>query len=146
MTITENIYYRIYIFPQAAADAETDRSKFKRIHEECQVDPKTKVSDDFMRRASRGERGDDPNGKAHTLCMSTKMGFQDAHGKVVKAQVKNALSRTIKEEDKLEEATNKCAVDKDDPQDTAQHLWRCVRDAAGPPPPRPHDHAHHEHH
>lgn len=97
-----------------------------------------------MRNAARGEHTHgEEHGKAHGLCMSKKLGFQDEHGKVVKAEVKKVLSRGITDSAKLEAAVAKCAVDKDTPEDSARALWDCIREESGPrgrgPPP-------HEHH
>lgn len=93
-----------------------------------------------MRQGAIGEHVDEPNAKAHTLCMSKKLGLQDEHGKAVKSVIKSGLSRSITDEAKLEEAVNKCSADKDTPEDTAGAIWHCMRDAAGPRRPPPHDH------
>lgn len=101
----------------------------KKAHEFCQADPKTKVSDDYMSKAAKGEAGNEPNVGAHILCMSTQMGYQDANGKPVKERMKKTLGHFITDEAKLEETVNKCAVDKDTNEETARHLWGCMREA-----------------
>lgn len=116
---------------QVFADPESDRNKFKQSHDECQADPKTKVSEDYMKKAARGETPEDPNAGPHTLCMSTKLGYQDASGKVITSKIKDALGHLIKDESKLDEAVKECAVDKDHAEDTAAALWGCMRKVGG---------------
>lgn len=99
----------------------------KKVHDECQADPKTKVSDDYMRKAAAGEKdASESNAKRHELCMSQKLGLMDEHGKVVKAEIRNSLSHVIHDEAKLDEVVNKCSIDKDTPEDTGFDLWVCM--------------------
>lgn len=58
--------------------------------------------------------------------MTTKLGLQDANGKIVKDEIKKALAHRIKDESKLEEAVAKCAVDKDTAEETSGQLWWCM--------------------
>lgn len=69
---------------------------------------------------------------AHILCMSSKFGFVSEDGKVNKDVLKKAFSRGISDHAKLDEAVEKCAVEKGDAQETALALARCIHDHAGP--------------
>lgn len=57
-----------------------------------------------------------------------------------KAKVKEEFADSIPDAAKLDEAVEKCAVDKDKPGDTALALDDCFRDAIGRS-----SHAHHHH-
>lgn len=74
------------------------------------------------------------------LCMATKFGTVNAEGKLDKSKLRQGLSRLISDETKLNEAVDKCSVDKDDAQDTALAVERCVREQAGIA-----GHVHHHH-
>lgn len=99
-----------------------------------------------MKNAAMGKKdASEPNAKSHELCMSQKLGLVDAHGKVVKHEVRETLAHVIKDEAKLEEATNKCCVQRDTPEDTAFDMWVCML-KAGKRPEHPHAHEHDHHH
>lgn len=115
-----------------------------KAHEDCQSDPKTKVSDDYMRNAVSGKKEDsEANARSHELCMSQKLGLIDEHGKVVKSEVETALGKVIKDTAKLEQAVNKCAVDKDTPKNTGFDLWVCMLEVTKPYAPQLQKHHHH---
>lgn len=65
--------------------------------------------------------------------MSKKIGFLSDDGKINKDVLKKAFSHTISDQSKVDEAVAKCAVEKDDPQDTAIALGKCIHDHAGHP-------------
>lgn len=69
---------------------------------------------------------DDPVIKLHALCMTTKLGLQDANGKPVEAKIRKALAVRIKDEAKLNAAVKECTLEKETPGDTASNLWLCI--------------------
>nr|QUP79532.1 odorant binding protein 39 [Monochamus saltuarius] len=114
---------------QGITDEEKER--VKTVHNECQADSKTHIDEELLKKYSKGEHVDKSVVGPHVLCMSTKFGTINAEGKVDKSKLKEALSRVISDETKLNEAVEKCAVDKDDAQDTALALGKCFREQAG---------------
>lgn len=94
-----------------------------------------------MKKLQKGEHVDKSIVGAHLLCMSTKFGFQNEDGKINKETLKKAFSRALSDQSKVDAAVEKCAVEKDDPQDTAIALGTCFRETAGVP-----GGAHHHHH
>lgn len=105
---------------------EWTKENLDKTHNECQQDPNTKLSDDFLNKIRNGEEAEDPNEKAHTMCMAPKLGFVDADGKLIKDEVRKGLALYIKDEDELEKAYADCAVDKEDPEDTPRYVWKCT--------------------
>lgn len=49
----------------------------------------------------------------------------DENGKIQKDEVKSLFMKMLKDDSKAEEATNKCAVDKDTTEETSRHLFKC---------------------
>ncbi|KAJ8924167.1 hypothetical protein NQ315_006951 [Exocentrus adspersus] len=108
--------------------SEDDRKKIKAVHEQCQSDPATKVDNEVLKKYHKGENVDKSIVSAHILCMSTGLGLIDEQGKVKKDNLRKALSRGITDEAKLDEVTEKCAVEKDKAEDTAIGLLKCFRE------------------
>lgn len=136
---------------QAVADDHSLREKLKEARRACQEDPKTKISEDYLK-GHKKNVADEPNAKVHELCIDQKVGVIDAHGKVVKDVLKSSLSSVLREEAKLDAVITKCAVNKDTAEETAFALRDCLRKELKPPagarrpppeghrpPPRHHD-------
>ncbi|XP_018565063.1 B2 protein-like isoform X2 [Anoplophora glabripennis] len=119
--------------------SEEQHERVKKIHSECQADPKTHADDELLKKYHKGEEVDKSIVGAHMLCMSTKFGVIQEDGKINKSALKTSLSRLISDETKLNEAIEKCAVEKDDPKDTALALGKCFREQGGL---RGHEHIH----
>lgn len=58
--------------------------------------------------------------------MTTKMGLQDASGKLVEEKIRESLAVRIKDEAKLNAAVKECAVEKETPVQTSVHIWLCI--------------------
>ncbi|XP_018565035.1 B1 protein [Anoplophora glabripennis] len=110
---------------------DEEREKFKALHNECQADPKSHIDEESLKKYIKGELLDKSVVGSYAFCISKKVGFLNEEGKINKENLKKALGRNISDEAKLNEAVNKCAVEKDDPQDTAIAIGKCFREQAG---------------
>lgn len=115
-----------------------DSKSLTTAHSECQADPKTFIEDEILQKIKQGENVEEA--KAHVVCVITKLELLSGDGKVNKAKVKAELADYFSDEAKLDEVVEKCAVEKDNPEDTALALDNCFRDAVGGS-----SHAHHHH-
>lgn len=82
-----------------------------------------------MEKSLRGQAPEDPNAVAHTVCMSTKLGYIDADGKIVAAKIRERVGPLVNDNDLLEKIVTECAVNKDNVDDTAMALGDCLRKA-----------------
>ncbi|XP_023310155.1 uncharacterized protein LOC108906321 isoform X6 [Anoplophora glabripennis] len=110
---------------------EGQKKRVEKIHIECQADPKTQVDEELLKRYYKGEQFDKSLLGAHMFCMVTKFGVLDEDGKIIKSTLKTTFSRFISDETKLNEAMEKCAVEKNDHKDTALDLVKCFREESG---------------
>nr|AXO78394.1 odorant binding protein 16 [Xylotrechus quadripes]QHI06955.1 odorant-binding protein 9 [Helopeltis theivora] len=113
----------------ASGLTEEQKEKVKIVHKECQDDPATHADENKL---SDSYKGVEVTGLgAHFLCMSKKLGMQKDNGNVDREAIKRKLSDVITVPEKLQEAVDKCAVQKATPEDTAEHVLKCFHDYAG---------------
>ncbi|XP_018565036.1 B1 protein [Anoplophora glabripennis] len=108
---------------------DEEKERLRTLHNEC----KSHIDEETARKFYKGELLDKSVIGSYALCISKKSGFLNEDGKLNKDNLKKALGRAISDEAKLNEVINKCAVEKDDPQDTAISLGNCFRREAGAP-------------
>ncbi|KAJ8955672.1 hypothetical protein NQ318_008541 [Aromia moschata] len=121
---------------------EKQKEKIRTIHAECQADPATNVDEDLLKKAYNDEPAEGPQLRAHVLCMSKKLGLQKDNGDLDKDTLRLQLSRAISDEAKLNQAVDKCGVQKDNPEATAAAILKCFHDYVGHVL---HDHGQHLH-
>ncbi|KAJ8955669.1 hypothetical protein NQ318_008538 [Aromia moschata] len=110
---------------------EDDKQRFKTLYSECQSDTVTKIADDVLERISRREHVHRDVFQVHHLCMSKKLGFQNETGQVDKEGVRKVLALGVVEEGILNKIVDKCAVQRDTPEETAEKLMKCFHKHVG---------------
>nr|ALR72503.1 odorant binding protein 15 [Colaphellus bowringi] len=120
---------------------ETEKEKMKRIHEECQSDPATKVEESVLKAAEEGDVDVTKIGP-HTLCMNVKVGLQKENGDIVKDELRAGLRRVPGvDESKIESIVEECGQrEGGTAEEAAIKLFQCLQKRSK----ITHHHHHHE--
>ncbi|CAH1183513.1 unnamed protein product [Phaedon cochleariae] len=91
----------------AAADdiKQETKDRIQKFHNECQVDPETKVDEAIIEKHLKDEPIDESQFAKHILCMNVKSGIQKENGDVDKDGLKKLI---IADTDKVDEIVEDC--------------------------------------
>nr|WJJ63276.1 odorant binding protein 18 [Pachyrhinus yasumatsui] len=114
----------LVLFLAFASVLALSRQELKDASDECNKDPATAV-DSAAVKLWREQGGDKPkNSGPHTLCMTEKLKWQDASGKILLDSFKEDLKSIPAAE--AEEIITKCPVEKATKEETAMNIVDCV--------------------
>ncbi|KAJ8932133.1 hypothetical protein NQ314_014914 [Rhamnusium bicolor] len=82
--------------------------------------------EDIMNMLEESGPSDDPKMKEHMLCFLRELGVINADGEIEEEVLKEKLTKYLSSSDKAEQIVSKCAVEKDDPAETAHALGKCI--------------------
>nr|UTN00820.1 odorant binding protein [Semanotus bifasciatus] len=99
------------------------RRRITNAHNQCQADPATHVDEEDLKKSLKGIQvsGLGP----HMLCMSKKIGLQKSNGDIDRAVFRVRFSEIVRNQSKLDDIVEGCAVQKETPEDTAEHIMKC---------------------
>nr|QUP79518.1 odorant binding protein 25 [Monochamus saltuarius] len=107
-----------------AASLSEEEKKLQEIHDKCQADPATYVDHELLHHLA--ENIDNPKVGAHMLCESKAVGLQKPNGELDLNVIKEKISLTVSDKNKVERLVRECAVKKQTPEKTAVNLFMCL--------------------
>nr|APC94272.1 odorant-binding protein 9 [Pyrrhalta aenescens] len=109
---------------QAEMLAPEMRSKLLEHGEKCYKEAGTDM--EVLLKTKEGIFPDDPKLKKQLFCMNKSFGIQQENGEYNEAVMKTILKNNGADDKKADELTKKCLVKKDDPEDSALEMTKCI--------------------
>ncbi|KAF7278588.1 hypothetical protein GWI33_008207 [Rhynchophorus ferrugineus] len=97
-----------------------------RYNNECKTE--SGATPQMIMAAIGGEIEDNPMMRQHLICLGKKLNYIDADGHLQRDSIKIGMMRVLKDETKIDNALDKCLVDKDTSEDTVFNAIKCISD------------------
>ncbi|KAJ8955679.1 hypothetical protein NQ318_008550 [Aromia moschata] len=108
---------------QIAIITEEQRQKLTRINKECQTE--SGIDSDTLEKAKKGHFSKDDKFKNHLFCFYKNLGLQNETGLIQKEVLSEKIGKLLNDVSLSEKLIEKCAIQKDTPQDTAYEAFTC---------------------
>nr|UYB94414.1 odorant-binding protein 12 [Lytta caraganae] len=118
------IMFAVMVAAQALTLSDEQKAKLKAYHTECSS--ASGVDQQLVQKARQGEFVDDPKLKAHLLCVSKHIGFQNEAGELQNSVVQDKINGQLNDEGKTKALVDKCVAQKATPEDTIFEAVKCV--------------------
>lgn len=92
----------------------------------CQNNPETFVAEEVLRNLDRGRFQKDGNLPKHIICMFREMRFLKEDGKINIENLKAFINGKFNDKARAEQIFGICAVDKENEEETALNLSKCL--------------------
>lgn len=115
----------------SSADTRTHNQKYQEARKKCQEDPATKLDEETLKNAFKGEINKSIFGP-HAVCIYRHLGILDKQSNVNKVELRNNLDYVITDTDKLEAVVKECGKRRITPEETAVEIFKCTKKAMAP--------------